>query len=126
MPTSSPTLLSSDLLSTEVAIRFYDKWYAPNNAVLIVVGDVDPQRVRALAEKYYGVIPTKDIPERQRVAEPPQNASREVRLVSPRVAQPQVSISYLAPSYRQATGNEAYALQVASEDRKSTRLNSSH
>src|SRR3546814_7414816 len=90
MPTSSPTLLSSDLLSTEVAIRFYDKWYAPNNAVLIVVGDVDPQRVRALAEKYYGVIPTKDIPERQRVAEPPQNASREVRLVSPRVAQPQV------------------------------------
>src|SRR3546814_19065078 len=77
----------------------------------LVVGDVDPQRVRALAEKYYGVIPTKDIPERQRVAEPPQNASREVRLVSPRVAQPQVSISYLAPSYRQATGNEAYALQ---------------
>src|SRR3546814_3091847 len=55
------------------------------------------------------------IPGRQRVAEPPQNASREVRLVSPRVAQPQVSISYLAPSYRQATGNEAYALQVASE-----------
>src|SRR3546814_1917138 len=41
-------------LSTEAAIRFYDKWYAPNNAVLIVVGDVDPQRVRALAEKYYG------------------------------------------------------------------------
>src|SRR3546814_15855183 len=81
----------------------------------LVVGDVDPQRVRALAEKYYGVIPTKDIPERQRVAEPPQNASREVRLVSPRVAQPQVSISYLAPSSRQATGNEAYALQVASE-----------
>src|SRR3546814_17986481 len=81
----------------------------------LVVGDVDPQRVRALAEKYYGVIPTKDIPERQRVAAPPQNASREVRLVSPRVAQPQVSISYLAPSSRQATGNEAYALQVASE-----------
>src|SRR3546814_15866241 len=50
-------------LSTEAAIRFYDKWYAPNNAVLIVVGDVDPQRVRALAAQYYGVIPTQDIPE---------------------------------------------------------------
>lgn len=106
-------------LSTEAAIAFYDKWYAPNNAVLIVVGDVDPQQVRQLAETYYGVIPPKDIPERRRVEEPPQNAPREVRLTSPRVGQPQVSISYLAPSYRQAAqnggGNEAYALQVASE-----------
>lgn len=102
-------------LTTEAAIAFYDKWYAPNNAVLIVVGDVDPQEVRRLAETYYGVIPAKDIPKRRRVAEPPQNAAREVRLTSARVAQPQVSISYLAPSYRQAVDNEAYALQVASE-----------
>jgi zinc protease len=102
-------------LSTEAAIRFYDKWYAPNNAVLIVAGDVDPEHVRALAEKYYGVIPPKDIPQRQRVEEPPQNAPREVRLESPRVPQPQVSVSYLAPSYRQASANEAYALQVAAE-----------
>jgi len=75
--------------------------------------------VRALAETYYGVIPAKDIPERQRVVEPPQNAPREVRLTSARVRQPQVSISYLAPSYRQAAedgdAEEAYALQVASE-----------
>jgi zinc protease len=102
-------------LSTQAAIDFYDKWYAPNNAVLIVAGDVDPEAVRDLAEKYYGVIPAKDIPERRRVIEPPQNAPREVRLTSARVRQPQVSISYLAPSYRQAAGNEAYALQVASE-----------
>ena len=106
-------------LSTEAAIAFYDKWYAPNNAILIIAGDVEPEAVRALAEKYYGVIPAKDIPERQRVIEPPQNAPREVRLTSARVRQPQVSISYLAPSYRQAAEDgdpeEAYALQVASE-----------
>jgi len=106
-------------LSTEAAIAFYDKWYAPNNAILIIAGDVDPQNVRAMAEKYYGAIPAKDIPERQRVIEPPQNAPREVRLTSARVRQPQVSISYLAPSYRQAAqdgdAEEAYALQVASE-----------
>src|SRR3546814_9372140 len=74
-----------------------------------------PQQVRQLAETYYGVIPPKDIPERRRVEEPPQNAPREVRLTSPRVGQPQVSISYLAPSYRQATDNEAYALQRSEE-----------
>jgi len=102
-------------LSTQAAVDFYDKWYAPNNAVLIVAGDVDPQEVRRLAETYYGVVPAKDIPDRRRVIEPPQNAPREVRLVSPRVRQPQVSIGYLAPSYRQASGNAAYALQVASE-----------
>jgi len=106
-------------LSTEAAIAFYDKWYAPNNAILIVAGDVDPEEVRALAETYYGVIPSKDIPARQRVIEPPQNAPREVRLESPRVRQPQVSVSYLAPSYRQAAldggHNDPYALQVLSE-----------
>jgi len=102
-------------LSTEAAIAFYDKWYAPNNAVLIVAGDVDPEEVRALAEKYYGVIPRKKLPERHRVIEPPQNAAREVRLESPHVRQPQVQVSYLAPSYRQAENGEAYALQVLSE-----------
>ncbi len=102
-------------LSTEAAVAFYDKWYAPNNAILIVAGDVDPVQVRDLAEKYYGVIPAKDVPERQRVVEPPQNAEREVRLESPRVRQPQISVSYLAPSYRQAENNDPYALQVLSE-----------
>jgi zinc protease len=106
-------------LSTAAAEAFYEKWYAPNNAILIVAGDVDPERVRALAEKYYGAIPAKDVPERRRVAEPPQNAPREVRLESPRVRQAQIQVSYLAPSYRQAElnggDNAPYALQVLSE-----------
>jgi len=102
-------------LSTEAAVAFYNKWYAPNNAILIVAGDVEPEQVRALAEKYYGAIARKAVPERKRVIEPPQNAPREVRLESPRVRQPQVSVTYLAPSYRQSEGNEAYALQVLSE-----------
>ncbi|MEO3428328.1 pitrilysin family protein [Pelagibius sp. CAU 1746] len=106
-------------LSTGAAVAFYDKWYAPNNAVLIVAGDVDPEEVRALAEKYYGVIPRKDVPQRKRVVEPPQNAPREVTLESPRVRQPQVRVTYLAPSHRQAVEqglrNDTYALQVLSE-----------
>lgn len=106
-------------LSTRAATAFYDKWYAPNNAILVVAGDVDPDEVRRLAETYYGVIPAKDVPARQRVEEPPQNAPREVKLESPRVRQPQVSVTYLAPSYRQAAqeegNNDPYALQVLSE-----------
>ncbi len=102
-------------LNTEAALRFYKRWYAPNNAFLIIAGDVDPQEVRRLAEKYYGPIPAGDFPPRERVAEPPQNGAREVTLRSPRVREPSFSIRYLAPSYRQAEGPEAYALQVLSE-----------
>ena len=102
-------------LNTEAALDFYRKWYAPNNAILIVAGDVEVEEVRQLAEKYYGPIPAKAVPERARPTEPPHRASRRVVLESPRVHQPSLSIRYLAPSYRTAEGDEAYALQVLEE-----------
>ena len=102
-------------LNTENALAFYRRWYAPNNATLIVAGDVEGEEVRALAEKYYGVIPRGEIPARQRVAEPPQNAERRVVHKSPRVRHPALSIEFLAPSYRLSEGTEPYALQVLSE-----------
>ena len=102
-------------LSTENALSFYRKWYAPNNAILIIAGDVDAEEVRPLAEKYYGVIPRKEVPQRLRPVEPPQRAERRVTLRSDRVNQPSLSIRYLAPSYRTAEGNEAYSLQIFEE-----------
>ncbi len=102
-------------LSTEAALKFYRKWYAPNNAILIVAGDVTAEQVRPLAEKYYGVIPRSEVPLRQRTTEPPQNAARRVILKSPRVTQPSLSINYLAPSYRLSENGEAYALEVLGE-----------
>ncbi len=102
-------------LTTEGALAFYRRWYAPNNAILIVAGDVDADEVRPLAARYYGVIPAGEIPERRRVEEPPQNAARSVTLKSPRVRQPSVSVSYLAPSYQRGATQHAYALQVLDE-----------
>lgn len=102
-------------LNTENALAFYRRWYAPNNATLIIAGDVDAEDVRPLAKKYYGVIPAGEIPTRQRVAEPPQNAERRVVLKSPQVRHPSLSIRYLAPSYRLSEAGEPYALQVLSE-----------
>jgi zinc protease len=99
-------------LTTEGALAFYRRWYAPNNAILIVAGDVTAAEVRPLAEKYYGVIPAGDIPERRRVEEPPQNAARSVALESPRVRQPSLAISYLAPSESRGERRHAYPLQV--------------
>jgi len=99
----------------EDALDFYRAWYAPNNAVLIVAGDIDAAELRPLAEKYYGVIPARPVPERERLGEPPQQAAREVELADPRVQQPSLVRSYLAPSYNAGTTEHAYALEVLAE-----------
>jgi zinc protease len=102
-------------LSTEGALAFYRRWYAPNNAILIVAGDVTAAEVRPLAERYYGVVPRGDVPARNRVEEPPPHAARSVTLDSLRVRQPSFSVSYLAPSYNKDGNGHAYALQVLDE-----------
>ncbi|HET6521212.1 MAG TPA: pitrilysin family protein, partial [Geminicoccaceae bacterium] len=94
---------------------FYETWYAPNHAVLIVVGDIDADELRPLAEKYYGPIPRRDVPERVRLQEPPQQAPRRVTLSDARVRQPSLVRSYLAPSYNAGDSEHAYALQVLAE-----------
>jgi zinc protease len=99
----------------EDALNFYRTWYAPNNAVLIVAGDIDAAELRPLAERYYGSIPRRDVPQRVRVQEPPQQAAREVELIDPRVRQPSWSRSYLAPSYTAGATEYAYPLQVLAD-----------
>lgn len=99
-------------LGTKDALAFYRHYYVPNNAVLIVAGDITVDELRPLAEKYYGRIRRGADIVRKRVTEPPQLAARRVEMESPRVGQPNWSRYYLAPSYRTAKGNEAYALQI--------------
>ena len=102
-------------LTTQDALDFYRRYYVPNNAILIVAGDVNAKELKPLAEKYYGVIPRGPKIIRSRLMEPPQLAARRVELVSRRVGQPSVSQSYLAPTYAKAKGNRAYALLVLAE-----------
>lgn len=101
--------------SLEDAVAFYETWYAPNNAILIVVGDVDAAEVRPLAEATYGQIPERAVPERARLKEPPQEAARRVILEDARVVQPSLSRSYLAPSQNQAGWQKAHALDLFAE-----------
>lgn len=77
---------------------FYRAHYGPNNAVLVVAGDVDPAQVIALAETHYGAIPANPaITPRDRPQDPPQRAPRRVVYTDERVAQPWVVRSYLVP-----------------------------
>ncbi len=102
-------------LSTADALGFYRAHYVPNNAILIVAGDVTAAELKPLAEKYYGVIPRGPEITRVRTAEPAHRAARTVEMKSPHVGQPSWSRAYTAPAYSNAKGNEAYALQVLSE-----------
>lgn len=102
-------------LSRQDLEDFYGTWYAPNNAILVVSGDVDPAEVHALAKKYYGVIPRRELPPRVRPAEPEQLAPRDVVMRDPRVEQPSWSRRYIAPSYSAGETQHAYALEVLAE-----------
>ncbi len=102
-------------LTLDDAVEWYRTWYAPNNAVLVVSGDIDAAELRPLAEQYYGVIPARPVPERIRPVEPDIASERRVILRHPDVQQRSWRRFYLAPSYRTADGNDVYALQVLSE-----------
>jgi zinc protease len=100
-------------LNREEALAFYRRFYAPNNALLVVAGDVTPDEVKKLAEKIYGPIPRNDaIHPRARPNEPEARADRRVVLADLRVAQPSLTRNYLAPSYRTAAPGEAEAIDV--------------
>jgi len=104
----------SDLDRPEV-LAFYEQWYAPNNAVLIVAGDITAEELRPLAENYYGTIPrAPDVP-RLALRDPPQKTARRVTLRDERVRQPEWSRSYVVPSYKTGPGDDAYALEVLAQ-----------
>lgn len=102
-------------LSTDALTDFYDTWYAPNNAIVVISGDVTIDDVRPMVEAAYGDIEARPIPERTRPSEPPADALTTVTLVDPTVTQAQWRRIYRAPSYSSVEGSEAHALQVTAE-----------
>lgn len=100
-------------LSREDALEFYRRHYAPNNAILVVAGDVTPDEVLKLAKETYGKIPTNpDVKPYKRPLEPPAKAARRVELIDARAGEPVLQRYYNTPSYASATGREAEALDL--------------
>lgn len=101
-------------LSREDAQAFYKRFYAPNNAILVVAGDVTPEQVKTMAEATYGKltpVPSMDAA-RVRPQEPEFSVARRLSLEDPRAGQPTFYRYYLAPSFRTAPAGDAEALDI--------------
>lgn len=102
-------------LTREDALGFYRTWYNPANAVLVVSGDVTPERLKELAEAHFGALPAGEPQARVRTQEPDLGGERRVILRDEQVRQPALYRMWRAPSYAMAENGEAYALQVFAE-----------
>lgn len=94
---------------------WYQQWYAPNNAIVVVVGDVDPKNVYQLAEKYFGAIPAHQLPIVRAYPEAPQLGERTVVVNAP-AKLPWLIMGYNVPSIKTTTVPwEPYALELAAD-----------
>ncbi len=102
-------------LTRENAEAFYRSWYAPNNAILVVSGDIDAAELKPIAEKTYGAVPMRTVPERNQFEVPALTAERRLVLHDPEIREPSVVREVLAPSYTHGAVGQAYPLQVLAE-----------
>lgn len=101
-------------MTVEDAKAWHDRFYAPNNATMVVTGDVDAQKVRALAEKYFGKIAPKRIPVTKPQLEPAQQGVRRVTVKAP-AENPYVALAFKVPTLKDVEkDDDVHALDVLS------------
>ena len=99
-------------MSAADAKAWYDTWYVPNNAYVVITGDVDHKEVFALAEKYYGQLEGRPLPARKPQVEPAQDGTRRVSVKAP-AELPVLIMGYKAPVLRDADkDSDPYALEM--------------
>jgi zinc protease len=94
------------------ARAFYERWYTPNNAIVVVGGRVTMAEAKPLAERTYGRIAARPLPERTVVQEPARVAETRIEMASDKVRQPYVNRAYIAPSLFNGDTKHAYPLEV--------------
>lgn len=105
-----------ETLNRDHALDYYRRFYAPDNAVLVVSGDIESTEVVRLAEQTYGRnAPATDRTARLRPREPEPRAARQLSIADPKVEQPTLQRLYIVPSSRTAVGRESHALEVLAE-----------
>ncbi len=118
----------NDLQALQVsdAQTWYNNWYAPNNAVLVIAGDVNAKEVFALAQRYYGAIPARTLPPHRNISDPAQVGVKRIVVKAP-AQLPNILMAYHAPTLRDPEAEwKPYALQILAgvlDGNESARLN---
>lgn len=100
----------------DAAYEHYKKWYAPNNAILIISGDITMEKLMPIVEKYFGSIPSHPIPQRQRTQEPDHNGVViNIEQENPRVSNVNLNIEYAAPNFRSGGSKYYYPLIILAQ-----------
>jgi zinc protease len=100
-------------LTRDDAVGFYRRFYGPNDAIVVIAGDVEPREALKRAQETYGKVERRNaIQPRHRPQEPPPVAARSLTFADPRVEQPLLQRSYLVPSFKTAKRGESEALEV--------------
>ncbi len=94
---------------------FYDHHYAPNNAILVLAGDVTPDQVRVMAQAEYGKLPARDLKPRAEFSEPPRIAETRITVQRPDARVPVFSRIYRVPSYAQAAPGQAEGFEALAQ-----------
>ncbi len=102
-------------LDKAAANYFYGHWYAPNNAILVVSGDITMDALRPLVEKYYGALKPKPVPSRVRLRSDVPPMSQRIVMRDEAVQLPLINIAYVVPTYGSDVSAVPYALQVAAD-----------
>jgi zinc protease len=100
----------------DTAYEHYKKWYAPNNAILVVAGDITMEKLMPIVEKHFGSIPSRPVPSRHRVTEPGhEGVVVNIDQENPRVSQVNLHIDYAAPNFRGPNSEHYYPLAVLAQ-----------
>ncbi|MGV7211289.1 M16 family metallopeptidase [Oxalobacteraceae bacterium A2-2] len=106
----------------EDLVRYFQTYYAPNNAVSVIVGDVKADEVKKLASKYFGAIPKRPAPPAVRTVEPPQKGERRVFVQKESATAPNLTIAYKIPSISDPDYYALDVLQSVLADGRTSRL----
>jgi zinc protease len=92
---------------------WYSSWYKPNNATVVISGDVDAKQVLAVVEKFYGAVSAQELPVRKPQVEPPQKGIKQVQLKAP-ADSPQLAMAWKVPRLEPGKLDdvEPYALEL--------------
>jgi predicted Zn-dependent peptidase len=102
--------------------QFFRTYYAPNNAVVTVVGDVDPNAVKAMIEKYFSDIPLQSVPEHADVSEPKQTAEKQVKESDKLATVPALAFAYHLPDQESPDYAPMVLLDLVLQGDESSRL----